>query len=341
MELRHLRYFLAVAEHGSFTRAAAELGIQQPPLSAQIHALEVTLGVELFARTRTGSALTTAGEAFAPHAQAAVASAEMAAREAQRAWRGEVGQVVVGFLGSAFDSLLPKILQVFAAKWPDVKIMPIQFSDTSEGIAALRRGRFDFAIARPFLARGSASDDLRVLPLTDDRLNIAVCSAHALAGRAHVEIAALAGEQFIMTPMEERAPRYWHAACAAAGFEPQVAATAQGMTTVTGMVAAAVGIGLVPQSAASSARKDITFIPLVPHVPAPPLALVWRRDTEREPQSRFLRVTRDVTAASLEAITGQQFDRQFAARVRAAADQARASRPAGVRRESHLTPVQL
>lgn len=328
MELRHLRYFLAVTEHGSFTRAAAALGIQQPPLSAQIHVLEAALGVELFARTRTGSALTVAGEAFAPHARAAVASAETAAREAQRAWRGEVGQVVVGFLASAFDSLLPKILKVFVAKWPDLKIVPVEFNNTTEGIDALRRGSYDFAIARPLLARGSASDDLVVLPLSDDRLNIVVSSSHRLAGRAQVEIGSLEHERFIMTPMEERRPRYWHAACTAAGFEPQVAAAAQGMTTVTGMAAAGVGVGLVPQSAASSTRKDIAFIPVIPLVPAPPLALVWRQDTEREIHSRFIAVTRDVTGLGLEAITGQQFDGRFAAKVRAHADQLRASRRA-------------
>jgi DNA-binding transcriptional LysR family regulator len=329
MELRHLRYFLAVAEHGNFTLAAAELGIQQPPLSAQIHALEAELGVELFARTRTGSALTAAGEAFTPHARAAIAAADTAAREAQRAWRGEVGQVVVGFLSSAFDSLLPKILKVFVAKWPGVKITPVEFSNTAEGIDALRRGSYDFAIARPFLARGSASDDLAVLPLSDDRLTIVVSSSHRLAGHPQAEIGSLEHERFIMTPMEQREPRYWHAACAAAGFEPQVAATAQGMTTVTGMAAAGVGVGLVPQSAASSPRRDIVFVPVVPLVPAPPLALVWRRHAEREPQSRFLAVTRDVTGLGQEAITGQQFDRQFAANVRRHADQLRVSRGTG------------
>jgi DNA-binding transcriptional LysR family regulator len=334
MELRHLRYFLAVAEHANFTRAAASLGIQQPPLSAQIHALEAALGVELFTRTSSGSTLTAAGEAFAPHARAAVACAETAAREAQRASRGETGQVVVGFVASAFDSLLPKILRVFAVKWPDVKIVPVEFSDTSEGIAALRRGRFDFALARPFLARGSAADDLAVLPLSDDRVCVAVASAHRLAGRTQAEIGDLAGERFILTPMEERAPRYWHAACAAAGFEPLVAAAAQGMTTVTGMVAAGVGIGVVPRSVASGgARKDIVFIPVVPRVPAPPLALVWRRDSERERQSRFLAVTHDVTGAGPEAITGQQFDQRFAAAIRAHAGRLRASRGHGRGRE--------
>jgi DNA-binding transcriptional LysR family regulator len=316
MELRHLRYFLAVAQHGHFGRAAESLGIRQPPLSQQIQALEGELGVQLFVRSHRGSELTPAGEAFAEHARHCLAAAESARSEAQRVARGDSGHLVIGFLPSAFDTVLPKVLATFTRRWPRVALEPVEFTLTSQAISELRRGSVDWVIGRPLIATASSEDDLLALRLTDDRISVVLPKSHPLASRSRISPASLRGERFILTPLEERFPRYWQMVCATAGFEPQVAARVQGVHTVVGMVAAGVGLGLVPQSAGTSARADVTFVPLSPPVLAPPLTLVWRKGDDRELSRRFLTVVRTVLHLTFDPVSGQQLDRDFLAALR-------------------------
>lgn len=311
MELRHMRYVLAVAEHHNFGRAAASLGIRQPPLSQQIKALETELGVRLFIRSRDGSELTAAGEVFAEHARAALACAEAARTEAQRADRGDTGRLIIGFLPSAFDVLLPKILMAFTRRWPHVTLEPVEFLQTGDQVEALRRGAVDLAVGRPPVASFGPDDDLSALPLTSDLINVVMPLGHALARRSRVEPASLAAERFILTPLEERFPRYWQLVCAAAGFTPRVASRVQGVHTVIGLVAAGVGLGVVPGSAKGSARTDVSFVPLSPPVAAPPLALLWRSADGRPLRRRLVAVTRDVLHLGADEMTARTLDQVF------------------------------
>ncbi len=324
MELRHLRYFLAVAEHRHFGRAAASLGIKQPPLSQQIKSLETELGVQLLTRSAQGSEVTAAGEVFAHHARAALASAEAGRTEAQRAARGESGRVIVGFLPSAFDYLLPRVLRPFAERRPAVEIAVVEYLRTADQVGALTRGEVDVAIGRPMIASFGPDDALRALPLVNDQVHVVVPRGHPVARRSHVEPIQLRSEQFILTPLELRPPRYWHMICAAAGFEPLVVNDVQGVHTLVGMVAAGMGLGLVPESAKTSARTDVVFIPLTPPVLAPPLTLLWRADDDRELTARFVAVVRDVLQVGNDEMSGREVDRRFLAALREQSQRVRA-----------------
>ena len=170
-----MRYVLAVAEHRNFGRAAASLGIRQPPLSQQIKALETELGVRLFIRSRDGSELTAAGEVFAKHARAALACAEAARTEAQRADRGDTGKLIIGFLPSAFDVLLPKILMAFTRRWPHVTLEPVAAAGFTPRVASRVQGvhtviglvaaGVGLGVVRGG-AKGSARTDVSFVPLS-------------------------------------------------------------------------------------------------------------------------------------------------------------------------------
>ena len=165
MELRHIRYFLAVAEEGNFTRAAARLGIGQPPLSQQIRDLETEIGAMLFHRVPHGAELTVAGTAFLPEAKASLAAAEKARLAAQSANRGETGRLSLGFTASsAFNSLVSTTIRRFRARWPEVRLSLTEMN-TLGLMQKLERGELDATFMRPGL---SDPDGIRLKRLPDD-----------------------------------------------------------------------------------------------------------------------------------------------------------------------------
>src|SRR5258708_8879564 len=148
MELRHLRYFVAVAHEGHVTRAAEKLHIQQPPLSQQIRALEREIDAALFVRHPRGVSLTDAGRSFLADAEAILAHAEHAKIRARRTARGEVGRIAVGFTTSApFHPLLPRAIREFRAKRPDISFV-LEESSSADMVSSLRDGRLDVAFIR-------------------------------------------------------------------------------------------------------------------------------------------------------------------------------------------------
>lgn len=317
VELRHLRYVLALVEHHHFGRAAEALGIKQPPLSQQIQALEAEIGVQLFVRSRQGTEPTAAGSAFAERARVALAEVEAAKVEAQLIDRGEAGRLVIGFLPSAFDAVLPRVLAALARDRPRVTVQPVEFALTTDLVAALRRGTVDFAIGRPPLPPFGGVDDLQAVPLLQDQVNVVLPRTHPLSARASVRPVALSGEAFLITPLEERVPRYWQMICQAAGFEPRVAARVQGAHTVAGMVAAGLGVGVLPQSVRAFATADVVFLPLDPAVIAPPLTLLWRQGDTRPLTDRFLRLVREVLQVGTATSSGQEVNRAYLSSLRA------------------------
>lgn len=316
MELRHLRYLLAVVEHGHFGRAAQSLGIKQPPLSQQIQVLEAEVGAQLLVRSRRGVELTPAGEAFAEHARAALASAATALEEARRIERGETGNLTIGFINSALDVVLTPVLAEVRRRWPEIRVSPVEFVLSTDAVNALRQGLVDVAIGRLPLALNGPRDDLCALPLLTDRVDLVVHHSHPLADRARVMLARLRDEPFILTPLEERAPRYWHMVCRAAGFEPQVVGRLQGIHTLIGMVATGAGVGLVPRAARIAGRSNVAYVPLVPSVPAPPLTLVWRADDRRELTRRFVAVLRSVHGLGGDPSSARDVDGRYLAALR-------------------------
>src|SRR5258708_8718431 len=182
MELRHLRYFVAVAHEGHITRAAGKLHIAQPPLSQQIKALEAEIGAALFVRHPRGVALTDAGRSFLADSEAILASVDRAAQRARRTARGETGRIAVGFTTSApFHPLVARAIREFRTTRPDVSFV-LQESSSSELVAGLREERLDIAFIRSGLAE---SQGLTVHALLQEDMAAALPARHRVAPPPH------------------------------------------------------------------------------------------------------------------------------------------------------------
>jgi len=290
MELRHLRYFVAVAEELHFSRAAARLRIAQPPLSQQIRHLEHELGVALFERTRRHVELTAAGRAFLEESRRMLAQAERAARIAQRVGGGEIGQLAIGFVPSADLDLLPRVLRVFGARFPDVEL-ELQTLLPAAQVDALLGGAIQVGIVRmPLAGRG-----LVVEPIESEPLVAVLPAKHRLARRSEIELADLAGDTILMFPRHV-APGYYDvliSACRGAGFTPRVVHPGS-MQTNLALVSAGMGVSLLPASIRNLRRTGVVHRPLAPPVPTVELAVVWRRDERSPVVTAFLEVVRAV-----------------------------------------------
>ena len=253
MEMRHLRYFVAVAEEGHITRAAERLGIQQPPLSQQIKAIERELDVQLFRRKARGVELTDAGAAFLVDARAMLGHLDRAFETTRRAARGEQGRLCIGVTSTApFHPLVPRAIRAFREACPMVALT-VEECLSNELVERLRNERMDAAFIRTSLPD---PDGLAVHPLIEEPMVVALPGTHALArGRDAVSLKSLSGETFILygppgTGMYDATI----AACQAAGFNPNVgnlgASTQQAprITSTLSLVAAGLGISCVPAS---------------------------------------------------------------------------------------------
>ncbi|MEV7037811.1 LysR family transcriptional regulator [Amycolatopsis sp. NPDC051061] len=268
-ELRQLRYFVAVADETSFTRAATGLHIAQQSLSQQITVLERSLGARLFDRDARGTRLTAVGQLFLPEARAVLARADEAVATLGRAVRGEIGTVRLAFLTTTANYLLPPIVRAVRERFPDLEVTTAEAA-IAELVDGLRQRRFDLAFTRPPLVTGLASRTL----LTEEVCAV-LPTGHPLAGRASLKLADLAGEPWVLTPRTSWEP--WHhsydADFAAAGFTPRVvqrAATVQGLL---GLVAAGVGVTRLTRSSHSLRRSGVAFVPLQDDVAR--TELVW------------------------------------------------------------------
>lgn len=291
MELRHLRYFLAVAEEMHFGRAAARLAMAQPPLSQQIRQLEEELGVALFRRTRRRVALTEAGEAFLVGARRALAEVERAAVAARRAARGETGHLAIGFVGSATYELLPSLLRLLRSRYPDIALS-LREMTTAQQATALAAGEIDLGFLRPPLE----GDDLDMATVREERLVAVLPAGHRLAGSTEpLDLAELAREAFVLFPAAQGQGLYSQIveACRQAGFYPRVVQEAVQMDTLLALVAGSVGVTLAPSSLEALARPGVTYRP-VAHSPALQLAAAWRRGDDRPPLRRVLELIRQL-----------------------------------------------
>ncbi|MBB3455435.1 DNA-binding transcriptional LysR family regulator [Rhizobium sp. BK313] len=261
MELRHIRYFLALAEEGNFTRAAAKLGIGQPPLSQQIRDLENEVGAALFHRVPHGAELTAAGEAFLAEAKTAVDAAEKAKLAAQRANRGEIGRLALGFTASsAFNTIVSATIREFRNRWPEVRLSLTEMN-TNALMERLMRGEIDAAFIRPGL---EDPRDVRLKRFADEPMLIALPANHPLAKMDHVPVAALANEPFILFPRMVGLSLYDDivTACRDAGFELVVTQEAPQIPSVVNLVAANLGVSIVPASIAQIKLDGVAYRPI-------------------------------------------------------------------------------
>ncbi len=272
MELRHLRYFLAVAEAGTFTQAALRVGIGQPPLSQQIQALERELGTALFHRTHSGATLTEAGEAFLVEVRRVLADVERAAETPRRIARGESGRLRLGFTASAaFNPVVPSLIRDFRRQWPQVELL-LEETNTAGLLADLGSGRLDAAFIRYSVA---TPPELRLLKFPDEPMKIAVPAAHPLAARERAPLAALAGEPFILFPRSFGTSLYDEilAACRQAGFSLRITQEAPQMSSIVNLVAAELGVSVVPASTTQLQLPGVRYLDIEGHMPWARLAL--------------------------------------------------------------------
>ncbi len=276
MELRHLRYFTAVAEELHFTRAAARLGIGQPPLSQQIQQLEREIGTPLFLRLPRGIALTEAGAQFLDDARAILASADRAIDMARRLGRGERGAITVGFTASAvFHPYLPRAIRAYRDRYPDVRITLTE-SNTISLLRGLRAGEVDVAFVRPPYVLDAEFESERVL---DEPMLIALPPGHPLSRKRAVPIAELADEDFVLYPRPIGAGLYdaIQSACQRAGFVPRVIQEAPQMASIVSLVAAGVGISIVPAAMRHMGAQGIEYRPIKGDAPHALLDMAYRR----------------------------------------------------------------
>lgn len=275
MELRHLRYFVTLAEELHFGRAAERLHIAQPPLSQQIRQLEGELGFELFYRTKRNVQLTEAGHVFLGEVQQIMRQLQQAIQVGRQTNRGEIGQLVVGFVSSAAYNILPTILRTFRSCVPSVSIELHELT-TDQQLEWLREGRMDVGLLRPPVEENRFNCET----IFQESLMVALPEAHLLASQSNVCLTSLANEPFILFP-RILAPGLYDliiSLCQQAGFSPKVAQEAIQMQTIVSLVAAEMGVAIVPASLQNLQRIGVVYKTVQELTPKVAIAMIWRKN---------------------------------------------------------------
>jgi DNA-binding transcriptional LysR family regulator len=292
MDLRHLRYFLAVAEEGHITGAAERLGIQQPPLSRLIRAMERELDVQLFRRKARGVDLTDAGRALHDHARVILADLDQALETTRRTARGEQGRIRVGVTPTGpFHPLVPRTIRAFREAFPQVSLT-LEERLSSELIEGLQNGRIDAA----FLWT-PPSEKLAVSKLADDELVVVLPDNHSLAKEKAVPLTALAKEMFIIYGRRDGFGLFAATvvACKAAGFSPRFGLEAPRLASALSLAASGFGIFFVPASIQRVDVEGVTYRRLRgPYRPKSTLNLVSRRNEPSAAVKRFVELVRSL-----------------------------------------------
>lgn len=268
MELRHIRYFLAVAEELNFNRAAARLHISQPPLTRQIQQLEADLGVELFIRGPKGVELTNAGRTFRDEAMRLVSLVDRAADRTRLAGEGRLGRLDVGIFGSAVLNVIPRMVLAFRRLYPDVRI-ELHNMDKLEQIEALRDGRITLGFNRIL----PPTPDIVVETVLNERLIVAINRNHPYTAKREIAIADLADQPQILFPSKPR-PSFAdqvQAMCQNNGFKPRIANEVGDAVTAAALVSSGFGLCVMPESAISLQLPQILYRKL--EWPHPTIAL--------------------------------------------------------------------
>lgn len=286
MELRHLRYFVAVAEELHFGRAAERLHMAQPPLSTQIKQLESELGVTLLDRSTRKVELTTAGQSFLDHARATLASVDVAVDEARRIASGRAGRVVVGFTGSATYDVMPKLTQALRVDLPDIELDLKGEMLTPVQVAALLDHSLDVGFLRPPVG----NREVNVQILRREPLIAVVPESHRLASQTSIRLRDLSGEPFISYPSQHRSVVHDAviAACERVGFTPTLHIEVAETAALVSFVASGLGVALVPASVQHLAITGAAFRPLAGQTEEVALAVATRRGESAPQVARVL-----------------------------------------------------
>ena len=303
MELRHLRYFVALAEELHFGRAAEKLHISQPPLSMQIRALENELGVTLLNRTQRRVSLTQAGAALLAEARHILARVEQAVLITKRAGRGEIGELAIGFISVADYNVLPLVLREFRRRFPLVKLT-LRESTTDAQIRDLAAGRIDVGFALPPINEPW----LESVAVLREPLIAALPEKHPLARKpGKLALEKLKDAPFILFP-RPNAPGLYDdvvSCCKAAGFSPRVEQEAIQMQTIVSLVSAELGVALIPASLTNLRRTGVTYKSLRGGSPLTEVHLVWRHDDDLPALRVFIDVALQTAKATNTRRAGQ------------------------------------
>ncbi len=259
MDVRQLKYFIAVADEQNFGRAAARLHLSQPPLTRQIQELEAELGVLLFNRTSKGVVLTQAGDTLLRDARNILSLVTQAAERARRAGQGQTGILDVGVYGSSALNIVPRILTQFSASHPDVQVR-LHNAHRSQQIDALRQGRVLIAFDRYM----PDEEDLEAELVALEPLLVAMNQCHPLAGKPVISVGELRSEAMVMPAgLNSRTANAALSLFHAHGFEPCIAYEATDVLTgIAAVASGGKGVALVPESAASFHLPGLVFRPL-------------------------------------------------------------------------------
>lgn len=297
MELRHLRYFIAVAEELHFGRAAELLGISQPPLSQQIQALERELGARLFERTNRRVELSEAGRLFLEEARQVLAQVDKAADVARRAQLGELGEMKIGFTSSApFNSSIPRAIYAFRQAFPAVHLN-LQEMSSKQVADALVDESIAIGLMRPL----ALPESLTALELFREPLVAVLSSAHPLAAGSEngLSLSALADEPFVFFPRSYGSGLYAQLLSLArqAGFSPHFSQEAGAAMTIIGLVAAGLGVSVLPASFQWMRIDGVVYRPLLDADAVTAVWLVQRKATPSAMAQAFVELlTREAGA---------------------------------------------
>ncbi|MCW6031285.1 LysR family transcriptional regulator [Pantoea sp. JK] len=283
VELRHLRYFIAVAEELHFGRAAQRLNISQPPLSQQIQQLEQEIGAQLFTRTNRSVQITPAGALFLQDARGILLQVEQAARRAARVHTGQEGELRIGFTSSApFTGLVSDALYQFRQRWPEVHIQ-MQENNTRQQLAPLHDDRLDLGVMR----NTPLPSDLQHRVLLREPLCAVVHWAHPLADAESISIQALANEPFVFFDPQGGTALYGEILALLHRYQikPFITQEVGEAMTILGLVATGLGVSILPASFRRARLADVVWIPLQENDAISEVWLVW--STTREPTAQM------------------------------------------------------
>jgi DNA-binding transcriptional LysR family regulator len=296
MELRHLRYFVAVAQRLNYSEASRRLHVAQPAISQTILDLEEELGVRLLLRTKRSVQLTAAGTVFLREAEEILRRADEARRQAQRAARGEVGSLGIGFFGTAAAPILPALVQACRRKFPDLELQLHELNPDQQ-LAAFDDGRIDLGFSRPLPADRKLEFEEEVV--YTDCLVVALPETHPFAKQKVVRLKSLAGEPFVQFH-RKGAPGLFDevmACCRRAGFSPRVVNEPNFMATVMTLVESGLGVSLIPRCVRTLNRVQVAIRPISPKSARIPLCVAWRKSAHNPAVAAFLDILKAATPA--------------------------------------------
>jgi DNA-binding transcriptional LysR family regulator len=307
VELRHLSYFVAVAEELSFTRAAERLGIAQSPVSEQLKKLERELGVELFERTTRSVKLTDVGRTFYEEAAALLDASKRAAENARLAGSGKLGRLALAFTGSATYELMPQLVNAYSQRFPNVTLDVRSEMLTPAQVEGLLAGSISVGLLRPPVS----AEGLVVEVLRHEPLIVLLPVTHPLASHVEVDLADLRDQPFISYPSRPPSSVYQAvvAVCKQAGFHPQVRQEVPETSSLVALVAAGLGVSLAPASVRHLRINGVTHRPLRGQPNATiPLAVAYRAGTVPPVVRGYLETARLLLASQKGPLPSPRFD---------------------------------